>query len=941
MGRVQRRIVRGVLAVVEHPKATLAIAAALLVACTTWAYFRLDISTDTNKLFSPKVKFFADYLEYHHKFPENEAIYVLIQAREAANPPPPPPLEKWTAAADAVVDRLKRMSEHVASVHARVPIEKLGDQGLLFEDPQRVHEVTGDARRFAQLIKVIAERPSLIERTVLGPTPIDRFFSAMLAAAPDAESAPFVGAVAQSLVRTLDQNAVQLPDLARMGASSPRDLGYSYVPDATDPARHILLVQVNPVPKFDSVTAISETVEAIRAGVAEVAPKFAEFSFGVTGRPALDADEMRSTDRDSSKAEIVAVIVVFIGLMVSLKSVWLAVVAEICLGVGIGWTFGWAELAVGELNLLSIVFLIALIGIGMDYLVQILVRYRQEALRHVRAFAVWARVFRHVGPPINTACLGAAGAFLVAVFTDFRGAAQLGIIAGGGLLLCLLSGHTVMPALLTLFPGRFSRVYRQRQRAVAAGSSAGEANGSSDDDEDEDLPPLPPRHVIPARSGGWRLLMPLAWAVLLLVGVLLYVPRTGFNPNLIELQAQNLESVQLIRKLQSFSAVVLSKDLDVLRRTREAMKDLPTVAGTDSILVAYDNAEWLAANAKIPEIKWAEPTPLKAGDVSRIADKARSLGKKYAGAIHAAPAADRPALQGAANALAAFALRADVPAQDQRAAADTAAAAAERLSEWQRGFIEQLKAMLRQFNPGPPRISDLPSELRGHYVADDGTMALYILPKADLWNREALGRFVREVETTVHNVPGAPEATGIASNIYHTTASIERSFYRSAAYALGLIFLLVLLDLRSIVQTLLAMSVLVLGLPMLVSIMGLLDVDWNFANFFGLPILIGAGHEYGVFMVHRYREACQDPRRYWRWWDASDKALLLCAYVTCSSFGFFWWFADHRGLKSLGLVMALGTLCIYLASLVVVRPLLLWLLRRCDARKTDPPMPPS
>jgi predicted RND superfamily exporter protein len=135
--------------------------------------------------------------------------------------------------------------------------------------------------------------------------------------------------------------------------------------------------------------------------------------------------------------------------------------------------------------------------------------------------------------------------------------------------------------------------------------------------------------------------------------------------------------------------------------------------------------------------------------------------------------------------------------------------------------------------------------------------------------------------------------------------------------------------------------VLAFGLPMLVAINGIIGVDWNFANFFGLPILIGAGHEYGVFMVHRYREACQDPRRYWRWWDASDKALLLCAYVTCSSFGFFWWFADHRGLKSLGLVMALGTLCIYLASLVVVRPLLLWLLRRCDARKTDPPMPPS
>jgi predicted RND superfamily exporter protein len=116
---------------------------------------------------------------------------------------------------------------------------------------------------------------------------------------------------------------------------------------------------------------------------------------------------------------------------------------------------------------------------------------------------------------------------------------------------------------------------------------------------------------------------------------------------------------------------------------------------------------------------------------------------------------------------------------------------------------------------------------------------------------------------------------------------------------------------------------------MLVSLMGLLGVDWNFANFFGLPILIGAGHEYGVFMVHRYREARDHPRRRaWRRGDASDRALLLCAYVTCSSFGFFWWFADHRGLRSLGLVMALGTACIYLATVLALRPLLLWRLRR-------------
>src|SRR5207248_4558225 len=158
-------------------------------------------------------------------------------------------------------------------------------------------------------------------------------------------------------------------------------------------------------------------------------------------------------------------------------------------------------------------------------------------------------------------------------------------------------------------------------------------------------------------------------------------------------------------------------------------------------------------------------------------------------------------------------------------------------------------------------------------------------------------------ESRLEPLPPNLTLTGIAHNIAHSTASIRSSFFRATFYALGLIVVLVLIDLRRVGQTLAAVSVLALGLPMLVGLMGLLNVDWNFANFFGLPILIGAGHEYGVFLVHRYREACHDERRPWRRWDVSDRALLLCAYVTCSSFGFFWALAHHEGLRSLGLVM--------------------------------------
>src|SRR5258708_33948928 len=112
---------------------------------------------------------------------------------------------------------------------------------------------------------------------------------------------------------------------------------------------------------------------------------------------------------DSQRAVIAAMITIFILLAVMLKSIWLALAAEIALAMAIGWTFGWATLSIGELNLLSMVFLIALIGIGMDYLIQVLTRYRREAAKHKDPRVIWAGVFKYVPPPTNTACLGAEG----------------------------------------------------------------------------------------------------------------------------------------------------------------------------------------------------------------------------------------------------------------------------------------------------------------------------------------------------------------------------------------------------------------------------------------------------------------------------------------------------------------------------------------------------
>jgi predicted RND superfamily exporter protein len=905
MGRRHHPIHRFVLWVVSRPRTTLAITLLVAAASVALAVARLRISTDQDKLFSGKVPFFRDYLRFAEEFPENEAVYVLVQARGDERTIP---VERWARAADAVARHLAAIPQHVSSVDARVPLDKLGAQGLLFEDPAQVPKIVEDVRtRFVPLIRLFGEPPPAPQR-LLGPTPLDWFLGGLNAKYTfvppnDPEEARFVTLLARSWQKTLaaapatqPSAAVSLPDLAALDASDPSRLGYYYTPDEKDRSRHVLLVRAYPEVDYSSLTDITEAVEGMREAVREAMLDFPEFKAGVTGRPALAADEMRTTDEDSNRAEAVALTAVFIGLVVLLRSFWLALAAELALGVGIAWTFAWATLTLGELNLLSIVFLLTLIGIGMDYLVQILSRYRAEAARRRDPRTIWVAVFRQVGPPINTACMGAAGAFLVSLFTDFQGAADLGLIAGGGLILCLLAGYTFLPALLTLRPMRTPKVSAT-------------------------TPPIMTGDDGRARR---RWLGPLVWLALLAIG-LPFAFNTKFNPNLLELQATKLQSVQLVRRLQTWSAVVLSKDLGALREAHDALASSPRVAKLESILSVYDNYEALTHKIPpLPKINWATPPAVSVNALPGLAARAESLAGHF----------ERAGGTSGAFREAAVSLREFAAAVKQ---ADAPMAAA-RLSAWEVGFVDELREMLAQFTPAPVDLSKVPRELLSHYQSQDGTYALYVLPKEDLWHHEALGRFVTDIEPRLAGLGTRMTLTGIAHNVYHTTASIRSSFYRATGYALALIVVLVWIDLRRVSHTLMAISVLGLGLPMLVALMGLFQVDWNFANFFGLPILIGAGHEYGVFLVHRYRESLRDAHRPWPRWDVADGALALCAFITSSSFAFFYLLARHRGLRSLGLVMALGTACIYLASVVSLRPLLKGRLARARARNSPTPV---
>ena len=153
------------------------------------------------------------------------------------------------------------------------------------------------------------------------------------------------------------------------------------------------------------------------------------------------------------------------------------------------------------------------------------------------------------------------------------------------------------------------------------------------------------------------------------------------------------------------------------------------------------------------------------------------------------------------------------------------------------------------------------------------------------------------------------------------------------AAILGFILVAVLLwlDYRRIGDTVLSLVPLLIGILWMLGGMVALGESMNFMNIFVTTMIIGIGVDYGVHMIHRFREFS----------SASDeelnaglvetgKAIVLAALSTTIGFGSLS-FSHYPGLRSMGKVAILGAIASALVA-VTVLPAYLALIRKRSAR---------
>ena len=428
-----QRLLVGVVEFSRRHALLVLIAAVALAAFSGWyASNHLGVSTDTGKMFADTLPWRQRAKTFNRDFPQfSDVLAVVIDARET---------EAAEATAAALATALSADHDHFRSVTRPDASPFLAREGLLFLDQKQLEQLlngTIDAQPFlGQLVADPSARGLFASLALLG----------MGAQQGQADLGPFTNAI-EGFHRVM----------ADALAGHPQPLSWSKLlgGGVADLAGKYKFVLVQPKLDFGALEPGKAPTDAIRKAASELEfVKSGDARVRITGNVALSDEEFATVAQGAVEGMVVSLVLITLWLFLAVRSWRLIVPILLTLGLGLILTLLFASVAVGTLNLVSVGFGILFVGIAVDFAIQFSVRYRGMRLRHADADVAMTETGRRVGTQILVAAAATAAGFLAFVPTDFRGVAELGLIAGVGMLIAFACTLLFLPAAITLFRPR-------------------------------------------------------------------------------------------------------------------------------------------------------------------------------------------------------------------------------------------------------------------------------------------------------------------------------------------------------------------------------------------------------------------------------------------------------------------------------------------------------
>jgi uncharacterized protein len=851
---------------VRFPWTTLGLAAAAVGVSIWLSMTQLGFRTSRAELLSPKSDYNRRWLEYTKEFGDKEDVVVVVEGEGR---------EQIVPALDDVCRRLAERSDLFGAVLHEADAPKLRGKGLYYLKPEEIRQIDGFLNQAAPILKG--------DWSQLNLGGMARWMGAAMSGGPQSQRQQILTALQTELPRVIGGLTAALNETGsykspwpEMSFSNSSAAGAASMRLISDDGRMGFVLLRFLEEDRQSFAQNSGSIKTLRQLTNDVQSQHAGVKIGLTGLPIIEFDEMRSSEKSMSVATVLSFLGVLAVMIVAFGGFRHATMAMTALVVAMVWACGYITLTVGYVNILSIAFASILLGLGIDYGIYFVARYLQQREHTDSTSQALMETAAIAGPGILTGALTSAIAFFAAGMTEFPGVSQLGMIAGGGVLLCWLAEATVLPAMIRL----------------------ADADG------------VPQKLPAPLNLRFW--LAPVfayPRLTLLAAGVMTAVTAVGmhhlrYDYNLLNLQPVGLECVELEHKLFSqtnrsaWFALSMANTPEEVAARKEAFLRLPSVERVVEV------ATRLPADVE-------QKRPL----VERIHERLANLSQQVP-QIPVTPRAELDQMLAGAQTM-----------LTTRPEAGQAAAGLQRLRDMLRqipsdeyirrvrqyqqtmaaDLLGRLQTLRAVSAPEPPRLADLPESVATRFVGKTGRYLMQVYSKADIWDVGPMGQFVRDVRKV------DPEATGNPLQVYEASWQMKRSFEQAAWYALLVIIPVVLLDFRRLNHTLLAALPMGVGLLQTLGLMGLLDIPLNPANMIVLPLTLGIGIESGINLLHELR--CQRGT-YRGAGNAVIVAVVVNSLTTMVGFGALM-IANHQGLQSLGRVLTISMGCCMLNSVLL------------------------
>jgi hopanoid biosynthesis associated RND transporter like protein HpnN len=868
----------------RHPWLVVGVALALSAAAAALLP-HLDILTARTALYPPDIDVNKRFQGFLDDFGTTSNLIAVVEGE-------PDDLGPFV---ETLAVELRKETDVVADLFYKADVEFFADRAFLYltiDQMERLHERVTEHKEEIEKFGRINGLMPLLER--FGEVDPARGFEENI----DIETAKRILAVAEQLFGEIDawledpdRTEIKLIENLFAEELSGREMdreGYLRSHD-----RRLLFVFIQPVSNSDEFEAVDALVSRSRAAAARAVDAWKADggtppTVGFAGLPANGVEENRSIKRDVIFTASVAAVLIFLIILVGFRSIRRGIIVFIPLVLAGLWNLGLSAVTVGHLTLLTSGFTAILFGLGVDYGIFISGRIEEEQRSGKSLADAIAIALATSGRTLLAAGGTTAVAFFVIGTVDFTGFAELGIVAGSGVVLVMLATLFVLPALTTLTRPPL------RERKVAA------LNGL--------LPKRPPLVFTGFIAG---------LALLVAAVSVYYALHMDVDFGMAKIMPRNSESMRLQQEMAERSdfqpefAAVIADDLAQARELTAKLKALDTVARVESI------------TAVLPEGQERKVAIIR--EVAPVFDKiviAREDFEPYTGPelaeqletmIDMVADAQDKAFSGGQKELVASLEKVMGSMETVAEKLASRPAALARMKAFEKALFEVLaKAaeMTRSWGKvGPLQPEDLPSGIRNRFQGKSGRFAIYVFPKKSVYDMEFLDRFLDDVYAL------SPTATGFPTTHQVFSRLIMTGFRQAAVYAVVVVFLLLFIEFRHLGYALAAILPLSLGGAWMFGVMRFLGISLNYANIIAFPLVIGLAVDYGVYLTHRLRE---DRNRHpFAVMEQGAVPVFMAALTTLAGIGAIC-MGEHQGAASLGEALIYGIITSLAAAILVL-----------------------